>query len=242
MNPMRRADSFTLVEVLVALAVLSLLVLLLFSIMNIASGLWRQQSAKEEDFREARAALKFMSRDLYVAVASTNTGWFYSSTNQLAFLTTLPDSAQSTNMNNGDICAVGYSWEWGTNDASGVQTNMSLYRYISFSNPTYTNVILNGGSVSSIFENPDGTNTVRELVARNVAQFTVTSYTNDSSETPWPVSSPTVLPDMLNVTITTLNDRVAVLLTTQAEWQNTNSPLIRQNEESFNLRVRPQGP
>jgi hypothetical protein len=228
---------------LVGIAVFSLLVLLLFSIMNNATGLWRQQSSKEEDFREARSVLRFLSKEVYAAPISTNVGWFSFSTTNLAFVTTLPDSAQSANLNNGDLCAVGYSWEWGPNDASGVQTNMSLYRYVSFSGPTYTNVIVNvNGAVSSIFNNPDGVTTVRELVARNVSQFSVTCYTNDINGTPWICSAPAGMPNMLNVTITTLNDRAAALLKTQAQWANTSSPLIQQNQETFSLRVRPQGP
>jgi type II secretory pathway pseudopilin PulG len=234
--------SFTLVEMLVGIAVFSLLVLLLFSIMNNATGLWRQQSSKEEDFREARSVLRFLSKEAYAAPITTNANWFSYSTTNLAFITALPDTAQSTNYNNGDLCAVGYSWEWGANDASGVQTNMSLYRYVSFSGSTYTNVILNGGAVGNIFNNPDGNNTVRELVARNVSQFTVTCYTNDVNGTPWVCPSPVGMPNMLNVTVSTLNDRAATVLTTQAQWANTNTAFIQQNQETFTLRVRPQGP
>jgi type II secretory pathway pseudopilin PulG len=231
-----------LVEMLVGIAVFSLLVLLLFSIMNNATGLWRQQSSKEEDFREARSVLRFLSKEVYAAPITTNANWFsYSSTN-LAFITALPDTAQSAAYNKGDLCAVGYSWEWGANDASGVQTNMSLYRYVTFSTPTYYTNIVNGVSVSTMFNTYDGINTVRELVARNVSQFSVTCYTNDANGTPWVCPNPTGMPNMLNVTVSTLNDRAATVLTTRAQWANTNTPFIQQNQESFTLRVRPQGP
>lgn len=242
MNGTHRWASFTLVEMLVAMAVFSLLILLLFSIMSNASWLWRQQSAKEEGFREARAALDTLSRDMSTALRSTNVAWFYSSASQLAFLTTLPDAAQGVSNDHGDICAVGYSLEWSTNDASSTQTNMSLYRYVRFSDPTYTTIINGADSVDDIFENPPGTSTVRELIARNVSQFSVDFYTNDASGAPVRLSNPSVLPNLLNVSITTLNDNTAKLLPTEAQWKNTNSVLIQQNAESFTLRVRPQAP
>ena len=242
MKPNRRVACFTLVEMLVALAIFSFLALLIFQIMSDATLLWRQQSAKEQDFEEARAALNTLARDMSVAVTTPNPAWFYASSNQVAFLTTLTDDAQNTNLNRGDICAVGYSLEWGTNDVTGVQTNMSLYRYIRFSDPTYTTILQGPEEVSSIFDNPDGTNTVRELIAKNVSQVSFISYTNDSSAVPQVVTSPTVLPEMLDVAITTLNDKAAALLTTQAQWENTNSAAFQQNEESFSLRVRPQQP
>jgi len=254
MNLKRHGASFTLVEMMVGIAVFSLLMLLLLAIMGAATKLWQQESAKEEGFREARSALNALSRDMRAALISTNTAWFYSNgTNQLAFLTTLPDIAQGTTVNNGDICAVGYSLEWGTNDSSGYQTNMSLYRYVSFSGPTYTNIINGSSLVTTVFNTNsatppyvDGTNTVRELIARDVSQVSFVSYTNDVNGVPWACSDSTkpvtVLPNMVNVVVTTLNDKVAVQLTTQAQWTNANSPVIQQNEESFALRVRPQGP
>ncbi len=250
MNLKRHVASFTLVEMLVSVAIFSLLVLLLFGLMGGASKLWRRQTAEEESFREARSALNVLSRDMYGAVTSTNTYWFYcNGTNQLAFLTTLPNTAQGSTVALGDICAVGYSLEYSTNDASGYQTNMSLYRYVCFSTPTHNNYLLAPTyPIENIFVNPDGVNTVRQLIARDIPQVSFVAYTNDSTGTPWIVPT-SELPSLgllsnmaINVGITALNDRTAVQLTTQAQWQNTNSPSILQNEELFTLRVRPQVP
>ncbi len=252
MNSKRSVASFTLVEMLVGIAVFSLLMLLLLTIMGSSMKLWRQQSSKEESFREARAALNVLARDMSAAVISTNAYWFYSNgTNQLAFLTTLPytgqGSAESPNYALGDICAVGYSLEYSTNDTSESQYNMSLYRYISFSNPTYTNFLSGANPVENIFTSVDGTNTVRQLIARDIPQVSFVVYTNDSTGTPWVVPT-SQLSDLglpsnmtINVGLTALNDRTAVLLTTQAQWQATNA-LLLQNEELFALRVRPQVP
>jgi prepilin-type N-terminal cleavage/methylation domain-containing protein len=249
MNPKRHPASFTLIEMLVSVAIFSLLVLLLFGLMGGASKLWRRQTAEEESFREARSALNVLSRDMYGALISTNTDWFYcNGTNQLAFLTTLPNTAQGSTDALGDVCAVGYSLEWGPSETGG-PNNMSLYRYVCFSTPTYNNYLLAPTfPIENIFVNPDGVNTVRQLIARDIPQVSFTAYTNDSTSTPWMVptselSSMGLLSNMtINVGITALNDRMAMQLTTQAQWLTTNSPSILQNEESFTLRVRPQVP
>jgi len=244
MNVKRHGASFTLGEMLVSIAVFSFLILILFSLMTAATKIWRQQTAEEESFREARAALNILSRDMNGALISTNTSWFYNNgTSQMAFLTTLPNTAQNTNVAPGDICAVGYSLEYSTNDASSYQTNMSLYRYVCFSGSTYANYLVGSNPVQNIFAaNPDNINTVRQLVARDIPQVSFVSYTNDSTGAPWP-STQNFLSNMtIVVGITALNDRTAVLLTTQAQWQNTNSALIQQNEELFTLRVRPPTP
>ncbi len=166
--------SFTLVEMLVGMAVFSLLMLILFAMMSSATKLWRDQSSREDGFREARAAMNILSRDISGALVSPNVNWFYLSTNRLAFLTTLPDAAQVSGADHGDICAVGYSLEWNTippGDAAE-KNGMALYRYVRFSDPTYTTIVSGTDPIETVFDNPDGTNTVRELLARNVAQIT----------------------------------------------------------------------
>jgi type II secretory pathway pseudopilin PulG len=244
MKSKRELASFTLVEMLVSIAVFSLIVVLLAAIISGAAKLWRNQSSEEASFREARAALYALSHDLNGAIQSTNPNWFYTDgTTQLAFLTTLPDFAQAS-VNKSTICAVGYSLEWGQNDSSGVQNNWSLYRYVSFSDYTYTTYISGTSPVQNIFINPDGVNTVRELVARDIPTVSFVAYTNDATGVAWinTASPVTVLPNMINVTITTLNDRAVPILTGKTQWQNAALPIVQQNEESFALRVRPQGP
>jgi prepilin-type N-terminal cleavage/methylation domain-containing protein len=243
----RKNASFTLLEMLVGLAVFSLLSLLLFTILNSATEIWLRQSAEEESFREARAALNTLSRDLGGAVVSTNQNWFYADSNfegtqgpQLAFLTTLPQDAQPEGLDNSDICVVGYSLEYTTNDAAANgPTNMSLYRYIAFSGWTYTNSISGGAAVNSIFAAVDGVNVVKALIARDITQFTFVSYTNtyDGSGNLLPETQ-SILPAVIDVGLTALNDRTAKILITEAMWQNSSSTLIQKNQENFRLRMR----
>jgi prepilin-type N-terminal cleavage/methylation domain-containing protein len=237
-----RTCAFSLIELLVALTVLCLLCALLFSIVSNATKLWRDQEGREESFREARAALNFISRDIGNALDTKNQGWFYSSSNQMAFLASLPAGAQSEGRNQSDICAIGYSLEWGKanpNDPSEKEC-MALYRYVRFSNPTYADNVLPAAGVKTVFDNPDGQDTVRELLARNVSRMSFVPYSTNDSGVPVPYAPTTSssMPDFVGLSISTINERTAAQLgTNQTEWRNTNSLLLKQNEQSFSLVV-----
>lgn len=60
----RRGVAFTLVELLVAMAVGTLLIVFLFQMFNASARAWRQGEDQAETYREARAALQLMARDL----------------------------------------------------------------------------------------------------------------------------------------------------------------------------------
>lgn len=63
-EPPRRARGFTLVELVVTVAVGLLLIVFLFQIFNASLGAWRQGESQNDTYREARAALQLMTRDL----------------------------------------------------------------------------------------------------------------------------------------------------------------------------------
>lgn len=67
--------AFTLLELLVAMSVLSLVMVLLFSMVNSVSGLWRRTTGKIATFQEARAGFETMTRKL--SQATLNTYWDY---------------------------------------------------------------------------------------------------------------------------------------------------------------------
>jgi len=238
--------AFSLIELMVAMAVFSLLCVLLFSVVTDATRLWRAQEAQEESFREARAALNFLSRDLAGAKISTNQQWFYSSTNRFAFLTTLPSSSQLLNKDRSDICAVGYSLEWGKANPfdADEKERLSVYRYVRFSDPTHDSLILNpSAAIETVFDLPDGTNTVRELLARNIPSFSCDFYTTDTNGVPERhIPGDITPPDIFRISISVINEGTAAQLSEKAQWLNTNTPLIRQSERTFVLRVRPSQP
>ena len=59
-----RREGFTLIELLVGMTVGILLVVVLFQIFNVAATAWQRSENEADAFREARAAMQLMTRDL----------------------------------------------------------------------------------------------------------------------------------------------------------------------------------
>ncbi len=68
-------NGFTLVEILVAMAVLALIMVMLLTITVQISDMWRKTTGKIEQFRSARDAFDSMSRR--INQATLNTYWDY---------------------------------------------------------------------------------------------------------------------------------------------------------------------
>lgn len=96
--------AFSLLELLAAMAVLSLLSVVLFQMVDGATRLWRDKEKRVESYREARAALGFISREIGSALVLPHaTGTIagtpvYTSTNGLpAFVLTSASNAIGAN-------------------------------------------------------------------------------------------------------------------------------------------------
>ena len=239
-----KRKAFSLVELLVAMAVFGLLCLLLFSIVGRATALWRDQEKKQEGFREARAALSIFSRDLQNAIVSTNSSWFHASSNRIAFLAALPATAQAAGHDRGDICVVGYSLEWGrvNPDDPGEVPSLSLYRYVRFSDPTYATILSGSNPVESVFDGVDGSQTVRDLLARNITAMSCRVYATNESGQPVAYAASGALPDIFSLSVSAIDGKTAGRLATQQQWHETNSALIRQSEQTFSLVLRMRKP
>ena len=75
----RRGRAFTLVELLLAMVILSLVTLVLVSMVNQTGSLWRRTTSKIEEFREARTGYESLTRCL--SQATLNTYWDYNDPN-----------------------------------------------------------------------------------------------------------------------------------------------------------------
>jgi prepilin-type N-terminal cleavage/methylation domain-containing protein len=64
MTPPRSAPGFSLIELLASMSVLTVMCLLLLMFLDQAMTAWRHSERKIDAFREARAALHFLRRDL----------------------------------------------------------------------------------------------------------------------------------------------------------------------------------
>jgi prepilin-type N-terminal cleavage/methylation domain-containing protein len=153
----RRFAAFSLLEVLVASAVLSIVLMILLGALTTSLTLWRTTESKLYADREGRAAELMMADDLAsVVVPSDDRLWPRVDKDSLQFLTLKPVDYQSKQGNNtGDICFVEYIFD---------RPNNALKRIFYSSEKTF-NDILNKPTPG--FPNPGG-NANAQLLATNI--------------------------------------------------------------------------
>lgn len=249
---------FTMIELLVAMVVLSLLVLLLASMLDSSAKMWRENENRADAYREARAALNLIVSDLQTVMISTNTNYF--STNVvgsqpfglegsgLYFLTDLSADAQPGGKK-GDLCAVGYYRRWvkqnsglaGTSVQDPTKEGFQLYRTVYGSDLIYSNLLLPNAKPLTDLANPSSVEP--EILARNICslefRFYQTNATNSAQRfSAWTNSTNNPMPQMIEVRMTAISDDLAKKLAgDKARW-TTNDPLVKRNMRSFVSRVQ----
>ncbi len=105
-------DGFTVLEVLVASAVLAVVLVVMLGTLTTSLSLWRNTEGKMTADREARAAALLLAQDLAGAVLPPNPGlWPRIDNGVLRFLTAKPTDYQEDPAENlGDVCYVEYSF------------------------------------------------------------------------------------------------------------------------------------
>lgn len=251
--------AFSLLELLVAMAVLSILVVMMLGLVSSATALWRQSENRADAYREARAAIGIMSRDLTGALAGgTNTNHFVfgseagsllsggspvfdADRQALFFLGSFPLNSQEAGSLS-DVCQVGYFVAFdrtaiSTNLAGGRPT-MNLYRYFLSSNETFER--LTNTNLTSVFTNnlvPIDSDV--ELLARNVREFRVTPLilTNGIYSTNFTPATNRPLPDAVEISITAVNQEAAKKFSSRDDWISGKEGLTNQ-QQSFTTRIR----
>ena len=247
------------------MAVMSILLVLLLNMVDSGTKLWRVNENRVDSYREARAALGIISRDLQNATAATNNqflvnsaaftnlsgvGNLVSDTNQgagLFFLSALPAKAQESGSNKSDICQVGYFLAFGkSSSASNSPINtMNIYRFILSSDGTFQR--LTNSPLSPFPSTLTTSDTKVELLARNVTRFTVSAYTfTNNSLVAFSGSTNTPVPDLVEVSISAINQEAGKKLGNSpsdfAAWTSTNGPvysnIIAPVEQTFTTRIR----
>lgn len=252
--------AFTLLELLVAMAVLSILVVMMMGLVSSATSLWRVSENRAEAYREARAAFSIITRDLANTIANTNTNLFKindaaflhldpdktvtdpTSASAIFFHSALPQSAQDTGLSKSDVCQVGYFLAFAKTAMStnlpGSQASMNLYRYFLSSDPTFE-ALTNSPTAAPFPYNIIPTDGSVELLARNIREFRLTPYvlTNGSLTTNFPQSG-RALPDLVEVTITAVNQEAAKRLPAKEDWV-TDDPArpIIEGQQTFTTRI-----
>ncbi len=90
-------EGFTLLELMTALAITSMLVVMLFAAFNQASRAWTTAENRVETFTQARAALDFMAKELSQAIVTPNIT-FLADTNNLAFVAPLNEGTNAVDL------------------------------------------------------------------------------------------------------------------------------------------------
>jgi len=148
----RGKEAFSLLEVLVASAVLAVVLTVLLGALTTSLSLWRNTEKKMFADREARAAELLIAQDLANAVVPANVNlWPRVSDGRLQFLTA--KSAEYQDGEQGDLCFVEY-WV----DKQSGALNRSMY----YSKDTFTKVIQTGSFPAA--------GTKVELLATNILE------------------------------------------------------------------------
>jgi prepilin-type N-terminal cleavage/methylation domain-containing protein len=259
-NPVNsvREKAFTLLELMVAMAVMSILLVLLLQMVDSATKLWRVNENRVDSYREARAALGIMSRDLQNAVAgATNANQFLINTDAFPlissiggavantntgsavfFLTALPAKAQESGANKSDICQVGYFLALNRTGASTNQS-LNLYRYFRSSDPTFQRLQAGTNLFNTPPPSPNTADT--ELLARNVTGLSIRAFsiTTNNLLTNFTSSTNTPLPDLLEISVQAINQETAKRLDSSlSSWTNTNSATLLPAVQTFTTRIR----
>jgi GxxExxY protein len=268
-NPVKISSGFSLIELMVAMVVMSLLLVLLLNMVDSGTRLWRVNENRVDSYREARAALGIISRDLQNALSATNNsnqfllnatafanltsvGTLVYNTNQgaaLFFLSALPSKSQDTASNKSDVCQVGYFMAFGkSSSASNSPINtMNIYRYILSSDPTFARLtasppLFPSNTLTTLDKNV-------ELLARNITRFTARAYTltntpAPNSLIPFSASTNTPVPDLVEISISAVNQEASKKLGTSdfAAWTSTNtsiySNIVTPVEQTFTTRIK----
>ena len=235
---------FTLVELLVSIVVLTMLTLALFNVLNATTTSWNRTEQRTDSYREARAALDVIARDLQTMVKSADFDFWAWKKASSPEDTTLPAGVTVTNYqtpaksgsavflyslqprgaqdpdpakhNFGQLCRIGFYLHY-SRDVSGRDT-YKLYRHFKMSSEV--------GNLTSAFSASADPN-ADEVLARNVVDFLLTPYWTQADGTltttePNPVAR--AMPAMIEVRLLALSESAAVVLSTRGRsaWEDNS--------------------
>lgn len=251
----RRISGFTLSELLVAMAILAGLIVLLFSVVDQTARVWNTSEQRVDAFREARAALFVISRDLENTITALDVdhdgtadfnSFFVnpdrngvtdvtfsgvaeeSEGDRLFFLTSQSSPAQG-NTAKSDICAVGYYLDYVT----GPQNSFKVFRYFINSDETFIRLKDYTEGVSPVLM--QASSATDESLARNVIHFKVTAYDRSmAAVSPWPKDR---APASIELSLTAYGYSTAHGFLTRSDWLSTNRPRNLQTKQTFTTRI-----
>lgn len=188
---------FTLLELMVAMAITTIIVTVLVGVTSVALDAWSRSRAEVRASRQAKSMVDTMARDfealvtrkgnnfewLYAAVDTTGDKLVSSNAANLIFFTAATDryagQINGTDDKGGDVSCVSYRLKYQDPIAASSNTDyatFALYRLLVNPDETFT-TILGKTDLKSAFGTYDARVTnVENFVCENVYQFTTTFY------------------------------------------------------------------
>jgi len=202
----KRAKGFTLIELMVAMAITTVIVTVLVSITGVALDTWQRGRAEIRASRQAKSMLDTMAKDFESLVSrrGNNFEWLYSKVQEdlpgpsanmssnaaeLIFFTAATDRYKgeigTATDNGGDVSCVSYQLQYqdpvkGTEEANS--STFVLYRLLVNPDDTFKD-LLGKDDLETAFQSYDAkVKEVENFVCENVYQFTLT-YQVEVSQT-----------------------------------------------------------
>lgn len=243
----KRARAFTLVEMLVAMAITSVLVVLLVNVVSAALTIWEQGRNQIDTFASARQVLGRIADEISGAIAAPAPRAVEFSENVSSIQGTTPATPGSSenvffvapypNINSGDLCIVGYrhnadthTLERGFIDSQVAWKNANASRY-----------------QSSTYSSADWQ---WRTIANGVLEFEVQSYSqqdldSNTSPSPAPIPSWTSIgsspvgnaPRQVIIRIKVVDDRTLVKLAGLTPGNATYDRLVTRAARQFSASV-----
>ncbi len=238
------AGAFTLIELLIATAIVVFLVAVLSQILIATQGIWRNSEARTDPFRDARAAIELMSRELTLTVTHDRAPVFalqniYSQPNNqdntndpdgpthnqqvYALLPTRNVDTSNPALNSTDLCAVGFYCTWNSTKHAYI-----LRRHFLASDATFSRLQgagLPGGvgpvSAASVYDpsSPTLSPAQDEDVAAYVWDLKVVPYESNAGtlapNNTYPITYNSALPQFVEISFKAMSPQAARQLTAQ---------------------------
>lgn len=257
----RARAAFTLLELLIAVGLLAMLATMLFLILDATSRLWRENERRVDSYREARAALNLIARELRSwqpldpamgrslvvnpqpadGIALPAAAAAPAIADSIWFTSLIPPKLQHSGKNKSDLCALGYYLAWTPNPGAGGGSSYKLYRHFRSSDDTFAAIQAGQPLYQDIKASVDNNNDIlaRNITSLKIRPFEITSNGTLALITPVSHLGPpqNVRPRLIEIEIRAINAETAAKLASKTDWENPNHPLIKQNEQVFTTRV-----
>ena len=240
MKPPRRPTSaFSLVELLVATAITVVLMGLLLSIFTGVTAAMLGSNTRQEAYREARAALHVLGRDIGTVRPDIGDRWTFHaipangeipSGDQLMLLTLLADNSQPPDQRRSRVARVAYHLD--TFNAGDMET-VALFRTLSGSADTHERLLMS--PTMPIFEDMIANRPNPEPLALHVVGFEARLLNADYVLIDPAIASPGDL-HAVEVRLSLLGARPARIYFDPTTAPETRSRILEQNRRVFNLR------